>query len=215
VLGAASAARTEAAVSILTDTLRRMTGAPTDAYTVGTVTYWADGQLKAVLDANVYARLVQIPVTPEETIGPDGSITVRQGRVTASGVFDTENVVIVDINGATINATIAQDGHVAFNEDVLSLVPLLSAMTYDLNAAAADVMEAWASAVKLGYDMETDGQTMSRSQRHDHLMEQAQAFRARGLPTSARMVRFDERRAGGSARLNAVQRAFDRVGKRW
>lgn len=196
--------------------LRRMTGASTADYTIGEDTYWTDEQLQAVLDRRVCERLIQVPIELYGTIDDTGHIVFITGRVPTNGTVDTDTAIVVNVVGAPIDgATVHDDGRVDFDSDQAIHTPLLSGLCYDLNGAAADVMEAWASAVKLGYDISTDGQSMSRSQRHAQLLKQAAEFRSRILPGSVNMIRTDMRGRYGQRRASAAVRAFERIGRRW
>jgi hypothetical protein len=63
--------------------------------------------------------------------------------------------------------------------------------TYDLYAAAADVLEVWAAREKWAYDVTVDGQTLRRSQVGDRLMALAQSYRRLARPVSAVTYRSD------------------------
>ena len=63
--------------------------------------------------------------------------------------------------------------------------------TYDVYAAAADALEAWAAREKLAYDVTVDGQTLRRSQIGDRLLSLAQSYRRRARPRQAQVTRSD------------------------
>lgn len=56
--------------------------------------------------------------------------------------------------------------------------------TYDLNAAAADILEELATAAVGNFDFAADGGSYQRSQVYENLMRQARAFRSRAVATS-------------------------------
>lgn len=139
----------------------------------------------------------------------------REGRVDFEGTLDTESASLVNFWGGPIQgeATIYGDGRIEFTENQVGKNPLLTGTTYDLNGAAADVLTDWASAVKLGYDIETDGQTLSRSQRHKQLLEQAEAFRKRAIIGSVRMMRTDVKpKSHNRPFTRAIEESFDKLG---
>jgi hypothetical protein len=63
--------------------------------------------------------------------------------------------------------------------------------TYDVYAAAADALEAWAAREKLAYDITLDGQSLRRSQVGERLLALAQSYRRRARPRQAAVVRSD------------------------
>lgn len=63
--------------------------------------------------------------------------------------------------------------------------------TYDLYAAAADLLEAWAAREKLNFDFDTDGQSFKRSQKAAALLALAREYRRQQRPASVAMVRTD------------------------
>ena len=67
--------------------------------------------------------------------------------------------------------------------------------TYDLHAAAADVLEERAATLAAEYDFTADGATYHRSQQYEALMKQARFHRARRTPTSITLVKWPEESA--------------------
>lgn len=65
---------------------------------------------------------------------------------------------------------------------------------YDVHGAVADLFEAWAAKLKLGFDFSTDGQSFQRSQKVRHLLEMAAMHRRQQRPTAVSVVRPDVRR---------------------
>jgi len=61
-------------------------------------------------------------------------------------------------------------------------------VTYDLNAASADIWAEKAAAVANLYDFTADGGNYSRSNQYEQYMKQSRHFRARRMPTTMRMV---------------------------
>jgi hypothetical protein len=64
--------------------------------------------------------------------------------------------------------------------------------TYDLHAAAADVLEERAAALAGEYDFSADGASYHRSQAYEALMKQCRYHRARRTPTSITLVKWPE-----------------------
>lgn len=63
--------------------------------------------------------------------------------------------------------------------------------TYDLNGAAADLLDFWAATLTGKYDITVDGQTLRRSQLMQMKFSLAQQYRRKARPRIARMVRHD------------------------
>ena len=59
--------------------------------------------------------------------------------------------------------------------------------TYDLFAAAADLLEEKAATMLTAFDFNADNGSFRRSQQYDHMMDMARRFRARRQPATFRM----------------------------
>lgn len=62
---------------------------------------------------------------------------------------------------------------------------------YDLNLAAAELLDFWAATLAGAYDVTVDGQTLRRSQLMQAKMTLANQYRRKAKPRVARMVRSD------------------------
>lgn len=62
---------------------------------------------------------------------------------------------------------------------------------YDVNAAAADLLEFWAAQLAGAYDVTVDGQSLRRSQLMDAKLKMAQYFRKHARPRKVSMNRND------------------------
>lgn len=62
---------------------------------------------------------------------------------------------------------------------------------YDLNAAAAELLDFWAASLARAYDFTADQQTFHRSQMAAGLLKQAEYYRRRARPRDAQAVRND------------------------
>jgi hypothetical protein len=195
--------------------LRSMTGVGEDQYESAGVMRWSDAELEAKLLQRISARLVQARIELIPTIGELGGMVFLNGEVRFEGTLDVEEASVVSFWGGPINGdfTVSPNGFVEFTESQISTSPLLSGIAYDLNGAAADVLTDWASAVKLGYDITTDAQTLTRSQRHAQILEQAENFRKRATIGSVQLVRRDVKGGGGGGhRTKAIEDSFDKWG---
>lgn len=63
--------------------------------------------------------------------------------------------------------------------------------TYDLNWAAADLLEFWAATLTGGYDITVDGETLRRSQLMQGKLNMSQYYRRQAKPKVAKLVRTD------------------------
>lgn len=63
--------------------------------------------------------------------------------------------------------------------------------TYDMYAAAADLLDQWAAKLSRSYDFAQSGRTFSRSQMPKALRAQADQYRAQARPVFVRQVRDD------------------------
>ena len=63
--------------------------------------------------------------------------------------------------------------------------------TFDVHAAAADLLEAWAAKVKTAYDFTADGASFSRSQQVTALLQLAGEYRRRQRSVTVLQVRGD------------------------
>lgn len=177
----------------LVDTLRQMAGVTATQYTIGSDAYWTDEQLQQVLDRHVSTRLIQIPAKLARSLDESGQSVWVHGEVPRfAGTLDTENIAIVDRHGAALDgATVHPDGRIDFDTDQRNTGPLVSGLAYDLNAAAAEVLDHWSGALADGYDISIDGQSLKRSQRRQAIASRADTFRAKALPKTVRLVRRD------------------------
>ena len=66
--------------------------------------------------------------------------------------------------------------------------------TYDLHAAAADILEERAAALAVEFDFSADGASYQRSQQYEKLMQQCRFYRARRTPTSITQVKWPKER---------------------
>jgi len=83
-------------------------------------------------------------------------------------------------------------GHWRFNAAQTILPLSIRGKFYDVNAAAADALEAWAGKVALDFDFATQGESFSRSQKQKQLLTLAQQYRARQLVSIAEISRGDQ-----------------------
>ncbi len=162
--------------------LRTLVGDP-----AGTDQTWSDDELQDFLDAN---RLdVRHATLRPETTWSDGTVTYTDYYADyghwESGVVleDSEGD---DLTPASSNLVV---GHWTFADQDPNVY--ITGKTFDLYAAAADVLEAWAAKVALEFSFSADGSTFNRVQKRESLLSVAAQYRRKARPTRATMVRDD------------------------
>lgn len=68
----------------------------------------------------------------------------------------------------------------------------ITGRTYDIYGASAELLMSWAARVSRDFDFSADGQSFSRSQKREGLLEMAREFAKRAKPRRAKLVRPDE-----------------------
>jgi hypothetical protein len=105
------------------------------------------------------------------------------------------DVVLLDMSYAdvTAQADVAEllPGHWHFPTQPSGVGLRATGKTYDLYAACADLLEAWAAAVSLDFDVVTGGDQLRRSQKFEALTRLADRYRRLGLPVSGRIIQSD------------------------
>jgi hypothetical protein len=180
-------------MTTLTSTIRRLTAASTSDV--------SDGDVLAALAAN-RVRETSVPIEWERVIVAGDSIFTR-GRFRTWGLVEPvtqataaanlTTITLGDGTAASGNYTMQQDGSVVFATDQAPATSLLlSAYSYDVHAACADVVDQLAALCVGDYDVKLGDQSFSRSQGVAALREFAASFRRRALPARVELVRADE-----------------------
>ncbi len=150
-----------------------------------------DDQVQAALDAwREEVRYQEL--TPAETIQPGGAVVTLDYYAdmgnweTDAKLFDAQYNVLTP---ATSDYVV---GHWTFTTDTPPPVRI-SGKTYDLYAAAADLLAQWAAIEKLSFDFSADGASYQLSQKVAALLSLAQQYHQRQRPHCARQVRSDLR----------------------
>lgn len=182
-------------MATLIATVRRLTGA-----VIGDV---PDADVTAALEAH-RVREVEAPIVWERVLSA-GDVVFTRGAVDVWGALEPTTQATASANSVTVatlaggapsgNWTLDQDGVIVFAADQAAATGLyVSAYSYDVNAACADVMDQLVGLCAGDYDVKLGDQTFSRSQGVASLKERAAAFRRKCLPGRASMtlVRMDE-----------------------
>jgi len=157
-----------AGMNTLVATLRGMTDAGANDYTVGGLRYWSDDQLEEYIDR--YQSIYDF-VDMSSLAQRSGSSYVY--KIFTTGVKNWESPpVIMDSAGSVIASGYAFDsarGMCTFTADQAGSARYISGTAYNLNAAAADVWRLKYGHYAGAYDVVTDNHNLKRSQ----LMAQA------------------------------------------
>lgn len=181
----------------LIDQLRGMTDAAHAEYNIGTAVYWDADQLQTVLDRH-RQDLRRVPLHSEPTynggtaafydyFAPVGSFEQTDG---GTAVFVVEDATGADQGTATYSADYMR-GLVTFAANTLGTAYYLTARTYDLPAAAADVWRMKAANVAKYYDFSTDNHSLSRSQLQKQFLTMAEYYAGQSAPQVVTMYRSD------------------------
>jgi hypothetical protein len=155
--------------------VRGLADAGQDDYTVGAVTYWSDNDIQDILDSN--ARfLVDSPLTwREQTIGGgtvEWRISESMYRDFEEATSGTTRWAIRDSVGTQIGtANYSVDyraGRVTFTSDQGGSAYYLTAYSFDVHAAAADIWRQRLADFVTWYQFSSNSQSFSRQQAFDH-----------------------------------------------
>jgi hypothetical protein len=186
--------------------LRGFTNAGTADFTVNSTAYFSDDHLQSVLDR--YKTIIResgLTVSPMKNSG--GTIVYKEYQTPAKWLETTDGgtaqFVITDVSG-TVQASTGytadyESGRITFVSDQANASRYLTANSYDIYAAAADVWRQKASTYATMIDFSTINQTIKRS----HIVAQCEAMAKRyesmatsGGASSVDMVRGDQHQHG-------------------
>ena len=185
-------------LAVLIQQVRTLTGASTADWILGTANYWDGDQIELVLDRH-RIDIDKEPLAPVEKWVGGGTVQYfehrsQYGNLEAtdggSAVFWLEDSVGADQGTANWSADY-QRGIVTFTADQAGSARYLSARSYDVFGAAAELLRAWANREKLSFDFSTDGQSFKRAQKAQMLMEMASEYEMQAWPVTVQMSRSD------------------------
>lgn len=150
---------------------------------------FTDEALQEALDVH-QTQARYLPLPGRQTYRPGGAV-VWLDFYADRGDWEAD-VVLVDVGWNALTPATADliVGHWTFTESQLAVI-YLTGKCYDLNGAAADVLEAWAAKVKLKHDFQDVNVRLHRSQQHAMLLAQAAQYRAKQLVQCATVGRSD------------------------
>ncbi len=176
--------------------LRSMSDAGTADYTIAGVTYWTDDQLQTTLDLN-RRDIIREYLTSIHTELGGGSIAFYDYRSRFQHLESGTAVFLVkDTTGTTSGtANWSADynrGLITFIADQVGTAYTLTARSYNLNGAAADVWRQKAAQTSKLYSFQAGGQSFTRAQWHTNCIEMANEYDQLSLPTQISITRGDE-----------------------
>lgn len=148
---------------------------------------WTDDELQDFLDVN-RQEVRHAQLRPETTWA--NGVAVYTDYYADCGNWEAD-VVLEDGMGTDLTPKTADlaTGHWAFTEQEPPVY--VTGKSFDLWAAVADVLEAWAARVALDFDFTADGSGFQRSQKREALLAVAAQYRRRARPRRAMLIRED------------------------
>ena len=136
-------------------------------------------------------------LSPVSSIGSGGSVSYLS-YIADTGYWEDDVILqngSYDIIDAASSPIAIDDvdlltGQWTFSGHLASPV-MLTGKTYDIYAAAADMLEMWLAKVKLDYDFLSSGRTFKRSQQIEGLERLIKTYRGRSWVTTSHMIRTD------------------------
>lgn len=184
--------------------IRRLRGMIGDRIAAGSTTAptWSDIELQDALDG----RRVNVDTEPLTSIVsyPSGVSTYLTFEHALSNFEEDATLVNASYTAITPATYDYLNGRFTFSAEP-SYPVYLTGKSFDLRAAAADVLEQWAALVKLDFNF-SEGRTggqFQREQKHKMLLASAATHRAQQRVTTATMYRSDV--AGGNGRSEYLE----------
>jgi hypothetical protein len=163
--------------------LRSLTEAGPEDYSIDSEAYWSLEQLQKVLDNHRSDLKWSEMIAIEEGDGSFLDYTTGYGNLETT-LGGTAIFIVQDINGATIAGSLYsvdyQRGVVTFASDTTGTDYWVTARSYDLHAAAAEVWRKKQSHYARAVNFSTDGHSISREQLYQHAAEMAKYFEGMG-----------------------------------
>lgn len=182
----------------LIDTLRGMTDANTDDYTIAGIPYWMDKQLQDVLDKHRTEVVRERLISQSEYSGA-GTVVYKQfqsryGNFEAtsggSAIFVVEDSIGTQSGTANWSADYVA-GKVTFTSDQAGTAYYLTGRSYNLNAAAAEVWRMKAGQVAKAFNFSTDNHKIDRGQLIQHYLTMANTYAGMAGATVTTLWRSD------------------------
>jgi hypothetical protein len=150
---------------------------------------FTDQQVQDALDKR-RSDVRYLELAGAEAVAPGGTVSYLDYYANRGDWEADEQLVDGSYNVLAPATADRLTGHWTFATDTEPPVYIVGKV-YDVYAAAADVLEAWAAREKLAFDAEADGQAMSRSQKTKALLALAAEYRQQQRVAVVRQVRSD------------------------
>ena len=150
----------------------------------------ADDDVQAALDLHRTERRF-VPLQPQPTFLPDTTILYLDYYSDAQWWED--GVLLQDTSYATLTPTTSETlvGHWAFATQPGGIAVRATGKTYDVYAAAADLLEAWAAQVKMDFAFTYGRSQYQRDQKFRMMLDLARQYRGQALPASGTLAQND------------------------
>jgi hypothetical protein len=162
----------------LIDQLRASADVGPNDYTVAGQSYWNDKQLQTVLDHH-RITIYQEPLQPWPALDVTGYYTYYDYHAPLGNLESGTAVFLVQQNngGSAPSYTADYDtGVITFSTDTMGSAYILTARSYDVNAAAAEVWRNKAANAAKYFDFRTDNHQVSKSQFYKQCLDMAKYF---------------------------------------
>jgi len=188
-------------MSDLITQVRTRINADTADYTIGTANYWDADQIEGVLDRH-RLEVWQASVAPLESYDGGGTVQYLDYPLGHEFLEQTDAGTAVFFLEAgdhtkigTANYSVDYDrGWVSFTADQKGSAYFLTARSYDLNGAAAEIWRQKAARFAESFDFSTDNMRVAHSQKLKHANMMADTFdklSTRGGFSVSTMIRSD------------------------
>jgi hypothetical protein len=171
----------------LRDELRLMTNAGTIDITAGTISYFTEDQLDTIFDRNCEPFTYEAiePINPQRlqnNVLYWNKYEIEYDHVEQS-TGGTAIFILQDRTGGTVSASDYSVDYnkniITFNSNTLGVDYYVTGFSYDINAAAAEIMQMKANSVSNQFDFSTDKHSVKKSQVFKNYMERADYFRSK------------------------------------
>ncbi len=181
-------------MSDLITELRGMCDAGTADFAIGTVGYWSDDHLQNALDMR-RTDINHEYIEPTPTVNSLNVTEYKEFYTPYRNLESGSLLYIQDANGAIVGtANYSVDyanGHITFVNDTAGSILHLTARSYDLNLAAADVWKRKAANATKMFDFTTDNHSIKRSQFMAACISMAATYESRAGIQTGDMIRTD------------------------
>lgn len=179
-------------MSDLVQTVRELSNAGTNEFTVGTVVYFSDDHIQAALDNNRRDfQFMPMEVNPEQAVGSVVYKEFRTEPYTESGTLFYLQTAGGSAVGTSLYSVDNARGIVTFTNDTKGTAFYASGRTYGVHTAAAEIWDRKAANVANQVDWSSDNHSVKNSQVFQFYQKQAQTMRGMGKQNTVTIYRGD------------------------